>query len=63
MWKYILAAMAGTALLVAGCGKPEQRVPKAGEAVVTNDSGAAGGAASASGAAGAQGGARGRRAV
>src|SRR5215468_412040 len=56
MWKYVLAAITGSLLLLlAGCGKSEQRVPKTGEAVVTNEGGAAGGAANAAGAAGAQG--------
>ena len=55
MWKNILAVMAGTVLVLAGCGKSEQRVPKTAEAVVTSDTGAAGSAASAAGAAGAQG--------
>ena len=56
MWKIVLAAMTGTVLLLlAGCGKSEQRVPKTAEAVVTNDSGTAGGAANAAEAAGAGG--------
>jgi peptidoglycan-associated lipoprotein len=56
MWKNVLAAMAGTALLLlAGCGKSEQRVPKTAEAVVTNDSANAGSAAGAAGAGGAGG--------
>ena len=53
MWKSVLVAVMG-ALLLAGCGKSVQRLPKTGEAVVTNDSATAGGA-NAAGAGGAQG--------
>ena len=55
MWKFMLVAITGTMLLLAGCGKSQQRVPKTAEAVVTNDSAATAGAAGAAGAAGTEG--------
>jgi len=56
MLKNALMVVAATALLLAGCGgKPDQRVPKSADAVVGNDSGAAGSSgAGAAGAAGAE---------
>ena len=43
MYKNLLAAMTGAVvlLLVAGCGTPEQRVPKTAEALVSDNSGGA----------------------
>ncbi len=52
MYRTLLAAMTGTVLLlVAGCGKSEQRVPKTAEAVVGDDASTLHGGAAAGGAA------------